>query len=204
MRFRRGPKHPPEISTRGLIEEVANGPADEELTLGGLLDRFSERAFGVFLLFSLIPAIVPGGGAIGGPLICLLGLQLLVQMEHPWLPRFVAKRPLSRESMKSFHDRSARFLRWLEKVSRPRTEVLIEHPFARGFTGLLLVLLGALLALPLPATNWVFGAILLGYAIALIERDGRLMAIAWIAGLVELGFVGAMSGQIAQWLAKTF
>ena len=204
MRFRKGPKPPPEISTRGLIEEVANGPADEELTLGGLLDRFSERAFGVFLLFSLIPAIVPGGGAIGGPLICLLGLQLLVQMEHPWLPRFVAKRPLSRESMKSFHDRTQKFLRWLEKVSRPRTDVLIEHPVARAFTGVLLVLLGALLALPLPATNWVFGAILLAYAIALIERDGRLMAIAWIAGLVELGFVGAMSGQIAQWLAKTF
>src|SRR5687768_8417989 len=204
MRFRTAPKHPPEISTRGLIEEVADGPADEELTLGGLLDRFSERAFGVFLLFSLIPAIVPGGGAIGGPLICLLGLQLLVQMEHPWLPKFVAKRPLSRTSMKSFHDRTAKFLRWLEKVSRPRTEVLIEHPFARAFTGVLLVLLGALLALPLPATNWVFGAILLGYAIALIERDGRLMAIAWIAGLVELGFVGAMSGQIAGWLAKTF
>ena len=204
MRFRRGPKHPPEISTRGLIEEVANGPADEELTLGGLLDRFSERAFGVFLLFSLIPAIVPGGGAVGGPLICLLGLQLLVQMEHPWLPKFVAKRPLSRESMKSFHDRSAKFLRWLEKVSRPRTEVLIEHPVARGFTGLLLVLLGALLALPLPATNWVFGAILLGYAIALIERDGRLMAIAWIAGVAELVAVGAMSGKIAQWLGDTF
>ena len=204
MRFRKGPKHPPEISTRGLIEEVANGPADEPLTLGGLLDRFSERAFGVFLLFSLIPAIVPGGGAIGGPLICLLGLQLLVQMEHPWLPKFVAKRPLSRESMKSFHDRSAKFLRWLEKVSRPRTEVLIEHPVARAFTGVLLVLLGALLALPLPATNWVFGAILLGYAIALIERDGRLMAIAWIAGVAELVAVGAMSGQIAQWLSKTF
>ena len=204
MRFRRGPKPATEISTRGLIEEVANGPADEELTLGGLLDRFSERAYGAFLLFSLIPAIVPGGGAIGGPLICLLGAQLVAQKDHPWLPDFIARRPLSRDGMRSFHRRTARLMRWLETVSKPRTDVLIEHPFARALTGLLLVLLGALLALPLPATNWVFGAILLGFAIALIERDGRLMAISWIAGIAALAGVGAMSGQIAAWLSDLF
>ena len=54
-----------------------------------------------------------------------------------------------------------------------------------------------LLALPLPATNYVFGLILLAYAIALIERDGRLMAIAWVAGLVEIGVIAPDIGSTA-------
>jgi hypothetical protein len=211
MRFRKHadgkPAKAPELSTRGLIEEVADGIDGVEMTLGDLLDRFRERAYGVFLLICVLPAFVPlpiGAGAISGPFVSLIGLQLLVQMEHPWVPKFLARRPLSRDGMEKFRRRTSRLLGWLEKVSRPRAEAMIDHRAARTFTGLLLVLLGLLLALPLPATNYPFGAVLLLYAIALIERDGRLMMIAWAAGLVELAVVGAMSGQIAAWIGELF
>ena len=46
----------PEISTRALLDTLAEGAGGESLTLGGLLDQFRERAFGVFLLVSLLPA----------------------------------------------------------------------------------------------------------------------------------------------------
>src|SRR5687768_6093509 len=205
MRFRkdRADARPPELSTRGLIEEVASGPADVEITLGDVLDRFRERAYGVFLLICLLPAFVPlpvGAGAISGPFVMLIGLQLLAQMQHPWVPKFVSKRVLSRDGMEKFRKRTSRLLGWLEKVSRPRAESLIDSVAARTFTGFLLVLLGFLLSLPLPGTNYPFGAVLLLYAIALIERDGRTMALAWVAGLVELVVVGLMSKQIAVWL----
>lgn len=204
---RRHGDHPPELSTRGLIEEVANGAAGHAMTLGDLLDRFRERSFGVLLLISVLPAFVPlpiGAGAISGPLVSLIGVQFLAQMAHPWVPGFVCRRELSPDGMDKFRRRTSRLLRWLEKVSRPRNEAMIDHRAARTFTGLLLLVLGVLLALPLPATNYPFGAVLLLYAIALIERDGRLMAIAWMAGLVEIAIVAAMSGQIAAWLAELF
>ena len=208
MRFRKGASgpddRPPTLSTRGLIEEVAGGPEDEEVTLGDVLDRFSERSYGVFLLICLLPAFIPlpiGAGAISGPFVSLIGLQFLVQMQHPWVPKFMTRRVLSRDGMEKFRRRTSRLLGWLEKVSRPRAEAMIDHVAARSFTGLLLVLLGVLLALPLPATNYPFGAVLLLYAIALIERDGRVMLVAWAAGLVEIAVVAAMSGQIATWLS---
>jgi hypothetical protein len=197
----------PEISTRALLDTLAEGAGGEALTLGDLLDRFRERAYGVFLLVSVLPAFVPlpvGAGAISGPLVSLIGLQLLAQMAHPWVPKFIARRELSRDGVTKFRNRTRRLLGWIEKVSRPRTEGLIEHPAARTFTGLLLVVLGALLALPLPATNYPFGLILLAYAIALIERDGRLMAIAWVLGVAEIATVALFSGQIAGWVAKLF
>lgn len=197
----------PEISTRALLHALAEGDPGQVLTLGALLDQFRARAYGVFLLVSILPAFMPlpiGVGAISGPLVSLIGLQLLAQMSHPWVPGFLSRRPLSREGMVRLRDRTAGLLQRLEKVSRPRTEAVIDHPAARTFTGLLLVLLGVLLALPIPATNYPFGLLLLAYAIALIERDGRLMLIAWALGLAEIVLVAFFSGQIAGWVAQLF
>lgn len=196
-----------EVSTRALIEDIAGREGDADFTIGDMLDRFSERAYGVFLLIVLLPAFVPlpiGAGAVSGPLVSLIGLQLMLQMEHPWVAGFIARRPLSRRFMQSFRKRTARVLGWIEKVTHPRAQGLIDHPFARVFTGLLLILLGILLALPLPATNYPFGFVLLSYCVALIERDGRLMAIAWALGIAELIVVGFMSGTIASWIAGLF
>ena len=201
---------PAEISTRALLDVLADGNGDADavpMTIGGVLDQFRARAFGIFLLISVLPAFVPlpvGAGAISGPLISLAGLQMLVLMAHPWVPKFMSRRPLSREGMAKFRNRTSRLLRWVEKISRPRTEVIIDHPAARLFTGLLLVVLGALLALPIPATNYPFGLILLIYAIALIERDGRMMLVAWALGIAEIVVLALFSGQVAVWLADLF
>ena len=79
-----------------------------------------------------------------------------------------------------------------------------DHQRGLAIAASLAVVLGGLLALPLPATNYPFGLILLTYAIALIERDGRLMAIAWALGVAEIATVALFSGQIAGWVAGLF
>ena len=194
----------PEISTRALLHALAEGRAGHSLTLGDLLDQFRARAFGVFLLIAVLPAFVPlpiGAGAISGPLVSLIGLQLMFQLAHPWIPGFLSRRELSREGVEKFRNRTARLRGWLEKISRPRAEAIIDHPAARTFTGLMLVLLGGLLALPLPATNYPFGLILLAFAIALIERDGRLMLAAWALGIAEIVVMVVFSGHVAGWIA---
>lgn len=68
------------------------------------------------------------------------------------------------------------------------------------FSGLQLVLLGVLLALPILFTNFLFGGLLLLYALALLERDGALMLIAWAAGIVAIYVFGAVSGNLAAML----
>lgn len=177
-----------ELTTRVLFERIARDHPDT-LPLADLLDAFSERAFGLFLLLAILPAFLPlpaGAGAISGPLVSLAGLQLLAQAEHPWLPRWLQRRPVSTASLERFRARLATPLAWLERVSRPRWPTMIDHPAAKAVTGLLLVLLGGLLALPIPLTNYPFGLVLLVFAIALIERDGRTLAFAWALGAIEL------------------
>ncbi len=85
----RKPKAPPPITTRALVDQLAEGDPNEALSLGDLLDRFSERSFGVFLLVVMLPTFIPipvGMGGISGALTSLIGLQFLARLEHPWLP----------------------------------------------------------------------------------------------------------------------
>ena len=57
--------------------------------------------------------------------------------------------------------------------------LLIDPLPARILTGLLLILTGILLSLPIPFTNYVFGGMLIAFAFALVERDGVLLALVW-------------------------
>lgn len=203
----RRPKRPTPVTTRGLIDEIATGDPNEELSLGELLDRFSERSFGLFLLISLLPTFIPipvGVGAISGGLASLIGLQFLVRLEHPWLPGFVARRKMHRYRIVSFRDRMGKWLDRIEKLTKPRMVGMFTHWAAHAFTGLLLVVLGVLLSLPLPLTNYPFGLILLAFSFALIERDGALMLVAWVLGVVEIAVVAGFGGQMMAWGANLF
>lgn len=200
-------KKPQPITTRALVEELATGNPEDVLTLGELLDRFSERSFGLFLLIAMLPNFIPipiGVGAISGGLVTLIGLQFLARFEHPWLPRFIAKHEIHRHRLIGFRDRMGKWLDRIEKLTRPRNQGMLTHPVAHAFTGLLLVFLGAALSLPLPLTNYPFGLVLLAFAFALIERDGRLMILAWIAGIAEIAMIVGFSSQIVGIVGKLF
>lgn len=201
------PKQPQPITTRALVEELATGNPDDVMTLGELLDRFSERSFGLFLLIVMLPTFIPipvGMGAVSGGLASLIGLQFLARFEHPWLPKFIARHEIHRHRLISFRDRMGKWLDRIERLTKPRNQAFLTHPVAHAFTGLLLVILGGALSLPLPLTNYPFGLVLLAFAFALIERDGRLMLVAWAAGLVEIAMIIGFSSQIVDLVAKLF
>jgi len=189
-----------EAGTRALLDVFAAGDPDEQLRMGDVLHGLGDRSFGMLLFVSTIPAFIPipgVGGAVSGPLVILIGLQLLIGLRQPWLPKFLAKRGPHRHAMARFRDLLAPWLTRLEKLVKPRLPVLLDHRLADFFTGALLVLLGLLLSLPIPFTNYLFGALLLLFAFALLERDGWLMAGAWAAGVIAIAVFGVLSGSLA-------
>ena len=200
---------PPPASTLALLRALASpsenpdSAAGEPLRLGDILAQVGERVYGVLLLIATLPAFIPlpfGVGAIAGPLVALVGLQLALMKARPWLPAGLAERRIERERLQRFLTRIEPVLTWLERTLRPRRGELLDlHP-VRAFTGVLLILIGILLALPLPLTNYPFGLLLVLYCVALIEHDGRLLLIAWTISLATLlGFV-MLSDVLAHWL----
>ncbi|HEU4813604.1 MAG TPA: exopolysaccharide biosynthesis protein [Xanthomonadaceae bacterium] len=189
---------PREAGTRELLDGFAEGDPDDLLTLRLLLAGLGRRAFGMLLFVSVLPAFipVPVGGAIAGPLVVLIGAQLLLLRRRPWLPRFVADRGFHRHALVRFDRMISPVLARLEHLIRPRLSSLLEQRGATALTGLLLILLGVLLSLPIPLTNYLFGGLLLLYALALLERDGALMVVAWIGGTVAIVVFGVLSGNL--------
>lgn len=188
-----------ERGTRAVLDRIASGDPAQALRLDELLSGLGRRAFGMLLFVAALPAFIPipGGGAIAGPLVVLIGVQLLIGRRRPWLPGFLARRGPRREAMARFGQRLGPWLDRLEHLIRPRLAPVLDHRAASTFTGLLLVLLGVLTSLPLPFTNFLFGAMVLMFALALLERDGALMLLAWLATGIAVAVSGALSGTLA-------
>lgn len=185
-------------STRTLLDQLAEGDPEDLLALGKLLDGLGQRGFGVLLFLAIPPSFFPGVAAIiGSPVVILVGLHLLFRRPHVWLPGFLAERGPHRELIIRFERRFDPWLMRLERWIRPRWQGLIDHPLSGIYTGLLLILLGFLLALPIPFTNVLFALLLLLIALALLERDGRLLLVSWLAGSLAVLILGVLSGQLA-------
>lgn len=194
-----------EISTRILLRELAAGNPDDDLTFDLILDSFRHRSYGLFLLVVLIPVFIPipaGQGGFSGLMISLIGAQMLWQMEHPWVPKFIGQKTFKRSHVINFQRNFDRWLCYIEKLCKPRYEYAFDHTWARAFSGLLLILLGMLLALPIPLTNYPFGMIILAFSFGFIERDGILLGLGWIFGLIEIAVLFEFSGLIIQTIEK--
>ncbi len=197
----------PQASVRTILAALVAGPAEDVLPLRTLLDGLGRSMFGMLLFIATLPAFlpVPGvAGALSGPLVSLVGLQLVLGLRRPWLPGFVAARGPRRGTLARFEHRVSPWLLRLEHLVRPRMVALIDHRAATVFTGVLLVLLGVLLALPIPFTNYLFGVLLLAYALALLERDGALLMMSWAAGLAAIVVFGVTGGTLAAWATEWF
>ena len=195
------PEHSPEVGTRALLDGIAEGDPAESLRLGDLFQGLGDRAFGMLLIAATAPAFIPipgVAGALSGPLVMLVGVQLLLRLRQPWLPGFVAKRGPHRSTMARLRDLLAPWLGRLEHVVRPRLTVMLDHWLLDVITGLLVLVLGLLLSLPIPFTNYILAGLLLLFALALLERDGVLMLVAWGAGLAAIASFSALAGGALQ------
>ena len=200
-----------EAGTRAILDALLDGDREQDVRFEDLLAGLGRRAFGMMLFVVALPAFIPVpglAGAISGPLCALVGLQLLFGLRRPWLPRFMARRGPKRRTLEVFDNMSSRWLARLEKLVRPRHTWVLDHRAAGMFTGLLLTVLGVLLALPIPFTNYVFGVLMMLFAFALLERDGLLMLLCWVGGIALIVVFGILSGTLAgvagDWLGRVF
>lgn len=182
-----------------LLELARSGHPDDALPLREILGDLQDSAFGMFLLITVIPSFIPipgVAGAISGPLVMLIGAQMLAGLRRPWLPGPIGRRGPRRRTLARFVGAASRWLDRLDRLLEPRLASLTGAA-GRHVSGLLLVLLGLLLALPIPFTNYLFGGLLLVFALALLERDGLVLLVAWLGGIAAIAVFGVLSGGLA-------
>lgn len=188
--------------------------SDEETgpkaTLGDVLNRLDERAYGFLLLLLALPCCLPFvyllPQIVALPMLALAG-QLAAGKRHPWLPEALEKRRFSITAFEKVLNRSERYVGWVENIARPRLRPVTGHGGARIVGALMLVPTASIL-LPLPSTNTVPGIGVAIASIGLIERDGVLVILGLLIGFLWVGlliFLGAEAAQLIKtWMSGLF
>lgn len=113
---------------------------------------------------------------------------MIFGLKHPWLPAKIRHATISRSECLKIIKIAKPYLAKMEHLTKPRLMIL-SHTLAERVFGLISLLLGILIALPIPMGNFLGGLCLMILAIGLIERDGYLLLLsAILSSTILLGF----------------
>jgi hypothetical protein len=148
---------------------------DGEKALGSLVALFEEKSFAILFVVLLgVPALpLPTGGAthVFEIIAIVLALQLIAGREHIWLPQRWCRLELAGPRQRRFVSGLMKFIRWLERFSRPRLTFLFDHRLSNIVFGLLVIAgcAGAFLAPPFTGLDTLpaLGVVLLSLGVLL-------------------------------------
>src|SRR4051794_23612572 len=168
---------------------------DGDKTLGGLVETFDKKSFAfLFVLLLGLPALpLPTGGAthVFEIIAMLLALELIAGRQAVWLPQRWCRIDLAGPRKEKFLRGLLRFIRALERFSKPRARFLFGGRISNAVFGLLVILcsVGAFLAPPFTGLDTLpaLGAVLLSLAVLLED-----------VVIVVLGMAAATAGIILE------
>ncbi|NET09920.1 MAG: exopolysaccharide biosynthesis protein [Merismopedia sp. SIO2A8] len=182
------------MATNNAVPLDASQPTDtDRITIVDLLEVSGERTFGVLLVLlalpSALPIPAPGYSTPFGVVIVLLALQMVIGFHHPWLPKVVRNSSLKRQQAQGLLATGLPWLQRLEQISRPRFSFVSNSVLGRSIIGLMIVLMGLFMMIPVPGTNTIPAMIIFILGFSLIEEDGLISLFGVTAGLVGSGVV---------------
>jgi len=172
-----------------------------QISFDQIVNLLGPRSFGFALLMFSVPMILPmppGIPMAAGFVILIFGSQLLLGHPHLWLPDWVMRKTIARDRLITAYGIVEKYLGWMFHMARPRLPQLTGFT-ARRLSGLIFLLLGLLMILPIP----IIGNILPAFActvlaLGLTDRDGLIfvtgigVSVLAISATILMG-IGAIS-----------
>jgi hypothetical protein len=188
------PPHPRRAtSARVRLSDQLEGwlKSGSETTVGGLIDAFEAKSFALLFILLLGPSALPaptGGVTNVLEVIAFLAAgQLVIGRDRIWLPNRWRRVRLDGPRRERFISRLLRFLRFLERFSRPRAAYLFNYRPSNVLFGVLVIAFtaGAFLAPPFSGLDTLpaLGVVLLSLGMLL---EDVLLALLGVAA----GFIG--------------
>ncbi len=187
------------------LEETIKGvslrlPA-EGVTLHDILEligRDSLLLLCIFLtLIFMVPVSIPGVSTVFGAGILLIGISRLFN-RNLWLPARVQRRKVSTEKLRAALDRALKWLRRLERISRPHRLRWLTAGGPIGTINNLSLILGAgLLMAPfglIPFSNTLPALAILLLALGLLQRDGVCILLGHLANAATIVYFTFLIG----------
>jgi hypothetical protein len=191
-RARAQPSRPLPARTSEVLRELAYGEG-ERVSFREILLGLRHRAFGFTMLIFALPCCVPmppGVPTVCGVALVIIALNLIAVRKRLWLPSAIADRSIARTDLRRLVDRMLPFLQRLERICKPRLTAMTE-PIGKVFIGLVVLVLGLLLILPIPLLGNIppgFAAVII--AIGVTERDGAVVLIGLLTSVAAIAIAG--------------
>lgn len=179
-----------------LFEAHAHQPLSIEM----LLEQTGKQGFGLFSGLLVIPMLIPvpiplaGFSTLIGLGIILLGLQLALGFEQPYLPHCITRHKIPPAISQAIFNNVSRILHPLEHLAQPRLLQFSRNSWPRRILGLYLTWNALLMALPLPIpfTNLLPAYTILVLAIGIFESDGVLILCGYGMTVITTLFFASM------------
>lgn len=180
---------PEEVRTRtsdvmlSLIDRAQQG----DVTLRNLTERLGDRTFGMLLVLMAVFNLIPFVSMVAGIFVSLLGMQMAIGLKGAGLPKAILDRQLSPVHVIMALEKFEPKVRAIEKYIRPRWH-FTEAPIIDRINGLVIMILGMIITLPIPFTNLFPALVVVLMGVGLLERDGLVQFFAASIGLLFLVF----------------
>jgi hypothetical protein len=174
-----------------MLEDLLEAFPGEFVSVGELIDQLDSRAHGVLLLVLALPMCipnVPGISTIFGVLMLAPAVQLVLGSKRLWVPNRVRNWRVDCNALRRTIQLSTPTLKRVEKLIKPRWSRLTRFP-ATILVGLQTLLMAVILILPIPFANWPPGITVAMTALALLQRDGKLMLLTIPAAIASVASV---------------
>lgn len=170
------------LPTSMVLHELLDDASAEVVTLGWLVDRLSDRSFGIVLILLGLLGLLPGVSAFAGMLLTVPAFQMMMARSGPVFPYRVASRHFETRRLVRVIRRTVPVLRYLERVIHPRWATPFET--TKRIVGGVVLLLGVSLLAPIPLSNVPPALLIILIAFAYLEEDGVLLCVALAAVLI--------------------
>jgi hypothetical protein len=178
-----------------VLRDLANGLDGPTVTVGHIADRLGPRGFGLLVLIAALPMTVPnlpGVSTVFGFLIIVPALQLALGRRRVRLPHRLRRVTLSSTTIRTVVTKTVPYIEKAERLLRPRLRAL-----TRGTTlnavGALIVVLGIVMALPIPFGNMPPAIACVLIAIGVLARDGVFVILGALVGFVAIAIAASVA-----------
>jgi len=170
------------------LAQIVDDHAPERLTFTELAAQLHGRAWGgLLLIFGAINVLpLPPGTSVffALPLMIVSG-QMVFGRTSPWFPKRIDRRGVKKQELQRLIDKLGWLETRIERVLRPRLPRLTGAAATRVI-GAACFLLALVAAIPIPLFHVAPAAAIVLFALALIYKDGALVIVAAIAGVLSV------------------
>lgn len=186
-------QEPSSHPTSAVLRQAAASFGEERIALADFVRAGEDRGILLAIVLCTLPntlpiPLPPGVSTIFAVPVWFMALQLLIGRTTLWLPTVVGRKTLPVSVVQVVLEKGAGVFGKLERFIRQRPMPL-PFALAERVGALLIMLLSTLIALPIPFGNLAPAVAVVLLCVSLMERDGLLMAIAWAATGLALGWV---------------